>query len=206
MQDPTLSQDPTPHPGVSLGVGLAAHLGRLCILSGFVWWELHPYAASRGPKSAGAGWGVHRVPPVPASPSCLSAALQSSEQLMPAVGVVEAWPGAFPGLQGAEGLGRGEQGHPSPCLADKPGLARRKEVCWALQGAASGASTSALPGLLACCTWACGTSGPARAEATRLHCVWTAAGPPSPLRRVPPARWGLRKHGCADSGRKPPST
>lgn len=149
---------------------------------------------------------MHRVPPVPASPSCLAAALQNSQQLLPVVGVVEAWPGAFPGLQGAEGLGRGEQGHPSPCLADKPGPARRKEVCWALQGAASGAGTSVLPGLLACCTWACGTSGPGRAEAARLRCVWAAAGPLSPLGRVSPAWWGLRKRGCADSGRKPPST
>lgn len=74
-------------------------------------------------------------------------------------------------------------------------------MCWALQGAASGASPSALPAL-ACCTWARGTSGPGRAEATRLHCVWAAAGPLSPLGRVPPAWWGLRKHGCADSGRK----
>lgn len=112
------------------------------------------------------GWGS-------ASPSCFPAALQSSEQLLPAVGVVEAWPGAFPGLQAAEGLGRGEWGHPSPCLADKPGLARRKEVCWALQGAASGAGTSALPG----------------------PCSPAAPGPVAP-----PVPAGPRPHGSTVSG------
>lgn len=173
------------------------------------WPPTRPLAASGPSERAGAGWGLHMVPQRRHHPASLLPirARGSSCQLY------VRWerssePGAFLGLRGAEGLGRGEQGHPSPCLADKQGPgwkegsvlgpARSRQQSRRLGG--PGFRSPAAPGPR-------GISAPSTAVAARLRSVWAAAGPPSPRRGGPSGlgRGVLRKHERTGSGRKPPS-
>lgn len=66
---------------------------------------MQPPEAPRVQEQAGRCTGY---PPVPASPSCLAAALQSSQQLLPAVDVA----GSFPRAAGSGRPGKGRAGSP----------------------------------------------------------------------------------------------
>ena len=87
----------------------------------------HPSLCSlRSPRTYGSGLGVAhgtRSAGIALLPPCSTAELRAARASSTCGGSAAASQELSQGLglRGAEGLGRGERGHPSPCPADKPG-------------------------------------------------------------------------------------